>query len=244
MRSQYSLAANILPDRTAKIDPRFWCFNNPTARLLLSLADPNWYHHFCIWEIHTVYAHRKCPCCHWHGLFDNYYSTHSAGAVDRIPNPMRRRSGSRAGRCPQLAAQTVFEGPDVEIALTIVTTLMNFGGGAFISVGSSIFNNRAVAVLQSDAPAVSAALATGMGLTDLVDSLPASEQSTVIDGLQVVMANIFEYGLALALAVFVVSAGVEWRSVKAKNHVDQKNPSCDEESLVDQSQEVSKREKK
>lgn len=69
---------------------------------------------------------------------------------------------------PQLAAQTVFEQSDVPIALTVVTTLMNFGGAIFVSVGSSIFNNRTTALLQSSGPAISEALAAGTGLTDLV----------------------------------------------------------------------------
>lgn len=134
---------------------------------------------------------------------------------------------------PQLAAQTVFEQSDVPIALTVVTTLMNLGGAIFVSVGSSIFNNRVTALLQSGGPAISEALAAGTGLTDLVNSLPAAERSTAIDALQTVMANIFECGIAMAVLSFLVSFGVEWRSVKSK-----KNPkTTDEESSSGESEE-------
>ncbi|KAJ5888533.1 hypothetical protein N7495_008574 [Penicillium taxi] len=117
---------------------------------------------------------------------------------------------------PQLAAQTVFEQTDVPIALTVVTTLMNFGGAIFVAVGSSILNNRARILLASSGLNVSAALAAGTGLTDLVSSLPESEKNVAIDALQIVISNVFECGIAIAVLSFVVSFGVEWRSVKSK----------------------------
>ncbi|KAF3402031.1 Efflux pump roqT [Penicillium rolfsii] len=127
---------------------------------------------------------------------------------------------------PQLAAQTVFEQSDVPIALTVVTTLMNLGGAVFVSVGSSIFNNRVTALFQVSGPAISGALAAGTGLTDLVNSLPAAEQNAAIDDLQTVMSNVFQCGIAIAVLSFVVSFGVEWLSLKSK-----KNPKAADEEI-------------
>ncbi|KAJ6092572.1 hypothetical protein N7486_007861 [Penicillium sp. IBT 16267x] len=127
---------------------------------------------------------------------------------------------------PQLAAQTVFDQTDVPVALTVVTTLMNLGGAVFVSVGSSIFNNRAAVFLKSSAPGLSEALAGGTGLTELVKSLPIGERNEVIKTLQIILSNIFQCGIAIAVLSFVVSFGVEWRSVRSKNTSDVSDREC------------------
>ncbi|KAJ5672554.1 major facilitator superfamily transporter [Penicillium longicatenatum] len=121
---------------------------------------------------------------------------------------------------PQLAAQTVFNQTDVPVALTVVTTLMNLGGAVFVSVGSSIFNNRAATLLKSSAPGLSEALAAGTGLTELVKSLPVGKQDEVIKSLQTILSNIFQCGIAIVVLSFFVSLGVEWRSVRSKSPLD------------------------
>lgn len=121
---------------------------------------------------------------------------------------------------PQLAAQAVFDQADVPVALTVVTTLMNLGGAVFVSVGSSIFNNRAAVLLRSSAPGLSEAVTAGTGLTELVKSLPVGERSEAIEAIQVVVSNIFQCGITMAALSFVVSFGVEWRSVRSEKSKD------------------------
>ena len=117
---------------------------------------------------------------------------------------------------PQLAAQTVFQQPDVPLALTIVTSLMNLGGAIFVSVGSCILNGRAATLLKQSLPNLPANLTQQAGLTNLASTIPLQDKPQFIAAFQTAFSDVIYFGTAAAVLSFVAALGMEWKSMKAK----------------------------
>lgn len=118
---------------------------------------------------------------------------------------------------PQLAAQTVFQQPDVPLALTIVTSLMNLGGAIFVSVGSCILNGRVATLLQKSLPNLPADLTQQAGLTDLSSTIPPQDKPQFIAAFQTAFSDVIYFGTAAAVLSFVAALGMEWKSMKGKS---------------------------
>lgn len=105
----------------------------------------------------------------------------------------------------------------------------------FVSVGSCIFNNRVAAVLGSDANT------KGAALTDIVKSLPAGGERERALAVQTVVSGIFRLAMGMAIASFVFSLGVEWRSMKSKKQSSDEEPSEASSTESDQGEKTGNR---
>lgn len=147
------------------------------------------------------------------GLLSTFSSTTSPGRW--IGYQIVAAAGLGTGfDAPQIAAQAAFgKGPDVTIALVIITSCMNIGGSVGVSIGTVILNSRVVALLSG----ISAqANFSSSGLTAVLDSLSAAERTVVANIYGIAIQDVYHSTTALAVVTFILACFMDWLSVKEK----------------------------
>ena len=117
---------------------------------------------------------------------------------------------------PQIAAQAAFgKGPDVTIALTIITSCMNLGGSLGVSIGTVILNSHVESLLRNSG-ITGIATFSNSGLTAMLHSLSATDRSVVASVYGDAIQYVFHSTTALAVATFILACFMDWLSIKDK----------------------------
>jgi len=127
--------------------------------------------------------------------------------------------GTGAGfQVPVIAVQTVLSMEDVAIGSAAVVFFQNLGGALFVSVGQSVFQNGLLDSLSEKAPSLDPDIVLHGGATGIRTILQNIGQmgqlgavvESYVDGLQMS----YQASLGLAVAAFVATFFLEWKSVK------------------------------
>lgn len=117
---------------------------------------------------------------------------------------------------PSLAAQTVLPGPDVSIGVALMFFSQSLGGAVFVCVGQSVFANHLANGLPG-IPGIDPAAILAAGATELHRVVPAESLRAVLVVYNDSLRNAFITAVAVAAAMVVPAAGMEWRTIKKKD---------------------------
>ena len=149
------------------------------------------------------------------GLLSTFSSTTSSGRW--IGYQIVAAAGLGMGfDAPQIAAQAAFgNGPDVTIALVMITSCMNIGGSVGVSIGTVILNSRVVSLLR-DSGISDKATFSKSGLTAVLDSLSTAHRAVVASIYGDAIQDVYHSTTALAVVTFILACFMDWLSVKEK----------------------------
>lgn len=114
---------------------------------------------------------------------------------------------------PGLAAQTVLSKQDVSTGVALMFFSQSLGGAIFICVSQSVFSNHLTDALQS-VPGIDTAAIIAAGATELSRVVPAESLRTVLIVYNDSLQKSFITVIAVAAAMVLPAAGMEWRSIK------------------------------
>jgi hypothetical protein len=121
------------------------------------------------------------------------------------------------GQQALMAAQTVFKGPNIAIASSVLIFWQMFAGTLIIAVAQSIFQTQLVSELERLVPAVDPRLVLGTGVSEVAEVMGRDYPQYldgILDAYNLALRRVFLMALILTcLSVFPV-LGVEWVSVK------------------------------
>lgn len=114
---------------------------------------------------------------------------------------------------PGLAAQTVLSKKDVSIGVALMFFSQSLGGAVFICVSQSVFSNHLADTLPS-IPGIDPAAIIAAGATELNRVVPAESLRAVLVVYNDSLQKSFITVVAVAAALVLPAAGMEWRSIK------------------------------
>lgn len=124
-----------------------------------------------------------------------------------------------------MAAQTVFSGSDVALAVSVLLFLQTLSGTILISVSQTVFQNQIVSQTRKIVPDVDPQVILNTGASDLQDVI-RHKYPTHFDGILSAYNNALQRVFLICLICCCLSAfgviGIEWISVK-KDKKDTKN---------------------
>lgn len=117
---------------------------------------------------------------------------------------------------PLLIVQTVLEKKDIPVGTAVMMTWKLLGGAVFVSVGSSVFENRFLNNLATTVPSVNAATVLKAGATELRKVLSPTVIDQVVTAYNGAVTQTFYISVGLCSLAIVGAFGVEWKSVTTK----------------------------
>lgn len=114
---------------------------------------------------------------------------------------------------PGLAAQTVLSKKDVSTGVAVMFFAQSLGGAVFICVSQSVFSNYLADALPS-IPGIDPAAIIAAGATELNRVVPAESLRAVLVVYNDSLQKSFITVVAVAAALVLPAAGMEWRSIK------------------------------
>jgi hypothetical protein len=124
---------------------------------------------------------------------------------------------------PGMAAQTVLPQKDVMTGVSLMFLFQGLGGGIWVSVGQTIFN-QALKSKFSHIANLNAAQIVNTGATQIRDLVDPSMLPVVLTAYNGAIMDILKLGVALSAASIISGLTMEWRSVK-----DKKSPTTKDE---------------
>ncbi|KAF7552092.1 hypothetical protein G7Z17_g4552 [Cylindrodendrum hubeiense] len=121
---------------------------------------------------------------------------------------------------PFTAIQTIFQGPDIPLATSIIILAQSISGTIFLAVGQNLFQSSLLKKLASGAPEVDAKGVIAHGVSNLFADM--QEQYSTASATEVLKAYNGALQKCLMLCVILASisllgaVGMEWKSVKPK----------------------------
>ncbi|KAK5170475.1 uncharacterized protein LTR77_005063 [Saxophila tyrrhenica] len=130
---------------------------------------------------------------------------------------------------PNLTAQTVLEGKDVQIGVSLVMLHQLLGGAVFVSVAQAVLDSSLIHGLQKAVKGgITPAMVVGTGATELRNIVPKTDLPSVLVAYNHAIRNVFVVCICLTCLSFVGAATLEWRSVKGKQGPTTKKPDEEE----------------
>ncbi|OAA76741.1 sulfate permease 2 [Akanthomyces lecanii RCEF 1005] len=123
---------------------------------------------------------------------------------------------------PIIAAQTIFKGPELAIATSVLIFLQSLSGTVFLSVAQNVFEGKVQRVIQHTLPGVDAADVLGVGASDLGAAMKKKypdQVDAILDSYNAGLQTVFLMGVVFACVSIVAIPLMEWRSVKRKEEV-------------------------
>lgn len=124
---------------------------------------------------------------------------------------------------PNIAGQTVLPEEDVSIGLSLLQFINFFSGAAFVTVSQALLENKLISGLKDIIPDLDPSTISGAGATALRHIVSAEELPVVLAVYNDSIRSIWYLGLGLSCLAFVASWGLEWRSVKTKKEVEDRD---------------------
>ncbi|CAM1511655.1 Fc.00g091680.m01.CDS01 [Cosmosporella sp. VM-42] len=121
------------------------------------------------------------------------------------------------GQQPLMAAQTVFKGPDISLAISVLIFAQTLAGTVFISVAENVFQSELIKQLHKIVPDVDPKFVLGSGASHLREAM-GKEYPTEVDGIfdayNKALQQVFLIALILACLGAFGTAGMRWTSLK------------------------------
>lgn len=118
-----------------------------------------------------------------------------------------------------IAVQTIFKGPDLAIATSILIFLQSLAGTVFLSVAQNVFEGKLQTVIKHDLPSVNPADVLGVGASDLAISLQKlypDQLHAILDSYNEGLRAVFLISVIFTCASALSLPFMEWRNVKKK----------------------------
>lgn len=119
-------------------------------------------------------------------------------------------------QAPQIAAQTVLKGKDVQLGWAIVQFGSQLGPVIFTSASATLFLNRLGAEIRETAPGTNVTAIENAGLADIRKVVGADQLENVLLGYDEAVVQTLYLPVALLCLTLVSTLAMEWRSVKKK----------------------------
>ncbi|KAK1144081.1 hypothetical protein N8T08_005743 [Aspergillus melleus] len=116
-----------------------------------------------------------------------------------------------------LAVQRILPSPDTPIGIVLIFLCQQLGGCIFATVGQNILTNHLVSEL-SGVPGVNTSQIVHEGATKLALVVSPDYIPVVMQVYNSAATKIFLIALGLALAAFLSSLGMEWKSIKREGN--------------------------
>lgn len=126
-----------------------------------------------------------------------------------------------------LAAQTVLSKADVPIGMALMFFMQQLGGAVFLAVDQNLLSTKLVQRL-SHVAGLDAHAIVNTGATDLRESVPSDQLSTVVDAYNYTLSQIFIVAAGLGAAAILGAVAVEWVNIKTVNENGSDQKSTDE----------------
>lgn len=131
---------------------------------------------------------------------------------------------------PNLTAQTVLDGKDVQIGVALTLLHQLLGGAIFVSVGQNVLDTSLVQGLKKVAKgSLTPADIVNTGATELRRIVPHANLPAVLVVYNQAVRNVFVVCICLTCLSFLGAVTLEWRSVKGKQGPTQRKGSDEEE---------------
>ena len=128
-------------------------------------------------------------------------------------------AGAGAGasvQIPFIAVQVVTTDKDMPTANACVMFFNSLGGAIAISIAQNIFVNSLASEIPKYAPGLDPKIVIDAGATYVRNVVPSSILPQVLEAYTKAITNAFILAIAMAGLAFLVSFGMEWKSVKGK----------------------------
>lgn len=115
---------------------------------------------------------------------------------------------------PNVATQTILPKKQVSTGLAVLNLFNFLGASIFVTVGQTLMENGLIKRLHKIIPNLDPSSLANGGVTTVRTSVPRDKLPAVLEAYNDAMKSIWYLAIGLAGLVFVVSWGMEWRSVK------------------------------
>jgi len=113
-----------------------------------------------------------------------------------------------------IAIQNAIPESQISVGMSLVAFAQTFGGALFLSFAQTDFNSSLKQALRKFAPEVSSEAVAAAGATDFRHLIPKDSVQGVIEAYSESVSNVFYIAAGCAVACFVLSWGIGWKSVK------------------------------
>ncbi|KAM0355066.1 hypothetical protein ACHAPU_000918 [Fusarium lateritium] len=124
---------------------------------------------------------------------------------------------------PAIAIQTVLPDSDSPIALSVLNFVTFFGGTVFITVSQTLLQGQLETKITKFVPDVDIQQLANSGATSLKKLVPSDKIDLVLGAYNDSMRSIWYLGLGMACAAFLLSFGLEWKSIQANKKLSEKS---------------------
>lgn len=114
---------------------------------------------------------------------------------------------------PWSATQTALAAEDIPAGMTAIAFAISTGAALFISISQNIFTNLLRRGL-SNIPNIDADKIIKQGATNLLQTVPASEKSRVVDVYNFAVTRTFWSCVAVVCLGMLAALGMDWNSIK------------------------------
>ena len=121
------------------------------------------------------------------------------------------------GQQALMAAQTVFRGPDISLAISVLIFAQTLAGTVFISVAQNVFQSSLIKQLHKIVPDVDPAVVLGAGASHLREAMEEkypTEVDAIFKAYNNALQQVFLLSLILACLTALGSGGMKWTSLK------------------------------
>lgn len=118
---------------------------------------------------------------------------------------------------PMIAIQTIFNGPNLAVATSVMIFLQSLAGTIFLSVAQNIFEGKVQSIVVKTLPGVNPADVLGVGASDLGAAMRKKypgQADAILDAYNEGLRSVFLISVIFACAGSVSLPFMEWRSVK------------------------------
>jgi len=123
--------------------------------------------------------------------------------------------GRGAGmQMPIIAVQNAIPSKQISVGMSLVAFCQTFGGAMFLSFAQTGFNTGLNEALHEFAPEVSQQAVAAAGATGFRHLLPAASVPGVVHAYSQAINHVFYIAAGAAVASFVASWGIGWKSIK------------------------------
>lgn len=121
---------------------------------------------------------------------------------------------------PVIAVQTVLEGADIALAVSVILLFQTLSAAIFLAVGNGVFQTSLVAALKDKVPDVDSMVVVEQGASGVKDAMMQrygpENTAGVLQAYNSAVRECFLVGIVLCCITIVGVLLMEWKSVKAK----------------------------
>ncbi|ORY11724.1 major facilitator superfamily domain-containing protein [Clohesyomyces aquaticus] len=118
---------------------------------------------------------------------------------------------------PLLAVQAVLDAEKTPVGISTVNFFQMFGGALFAAISQTIFNERLIKELATNAPGVSVSALLAAGTSAVRNAVTPEQLPGVLQSYNTAILSTFYLGAAVTAVGFCFAWGLEWVNVKGKD---------------------------